>query len=83
VQGHTALVAGSSRIGKEIACELTRNGDRVAVSYLDDPAPIVDATKAEIRAFDLDARCIKADIRAQVAKIFEKAIATFGRPTFS
>jgi 3-oxoacyl-[acyl-carrier protein] reductase len=81
-QGHAALVTGSSRgIGKEIALELARNGYRVAVNYFNDSAPMVDATMAEIRSLSADALCIEADIRssAQVAKMFEKVLAAFGR----
>lgn len=81
-QGHTALVTGSSRgIGKEIALELARNGYRVAVNYWNDPAPMVDATMAEIRTLNPDALCIEADVRssAQVSKMFETVIAAFGR----
>lgn len=78
----TALVTGASRgIGKEIALELARNGYRVAVNYYNDPAPTVDRTMAEIRALQPDSLVIQADIRSsvQVAAMFEKVIATFGR----
>ncbi|HEY3971739.1 MAG TPA: SDR family NAD(P)-dependent oxidoreductase [Candidatus Sulfotelmatobacter sp.] len=89
---HVALVTGASRgIGKEIALELARNGYRVAVNYYNDPAPLVDATVAEIRALQAPADNqapaennvlpIKADIRSssQVTAMFERVIATFGR----
>lgn len=81
LQGQTALVTGASRgIGKEIALELARNGCRVAINYYNDPAS-VDATMAEIRALDPEALALEADIRsnAQVAAMFEKVIAAFGR----
>lgn len=79
--GKTALVTGASRgIGKEIALELARNGYRVAVNYFNDPAPMVDATMAEVCALQPDSISIQADIRssAQVAAMFARAIAAFG-----
>ena len=81
-QRPAALVTGASRgIGKEIALELARSGYRVAVDYYNDPKPMVDATMAEIRTLDPDALCIEADIRsaAQVAAMFQKVVAAFGR----
>jgi 3-oxoacyl-[acyl-carrier protein] reductase len=82
LQGQTALVTGASRgIGKEIALELARNGSRVAVNYYTDPPPVVDATVAELRAFGAEVLPVQADVRSsdQVAAMFEKAIAHFGR----
>jgi len=76
-----ALVTGSSRgIGKEIALELARNRYRVAVNYFNDPAPLVEATMAEIRALSPETLSIEADIRsrAQVSTMFEKVIGAFG-----
>jgi 3-oxoacyl-[acyl-carrier protein] reductase len=84
--GPTALVTGASRgIGKEIALELARNGYRVAVNYYDDPAPMVDATIAEMRDLHPDAPenvlSVQADIRSgsQVAAMFKRVIDAFGR----
>jgi len=82
LQGQAALVTGASRnIGKEIALELARNGCRVAVNYFNEAAPTVEATLAEIRALGVEVLPIEADIRSsrQVAAMFERVIATFGR----
>jgi len=81
-KGQTALVTGASRgIGKEIALELARNGYRVAVNYYNDPAPMVDATMAQIRAVQTDVLPVQADIRSssEVTAMFERVISTFGR----
>jgi 3-oxoacyl-[acyl-carrier protein] reductase len=84
-QGKTALVTGASRgIGKEIALELARNGYGVAVNYFNDPAAMVDATIAEIRALHPEAPenvlAVQADIRSggQVAAMFKQVIDAFG-----
>src|SRR3984893_18691417 len=87
VQSQTALVTGASRgIGKEIALELARHGYRVAVNYYNDPASVVDATVAEIRALKADGLPenvlpVQADVRSslQVAAMFEDVLSSFGR----
>jgi len=78
----TALVTGASRgIGKEIALELARRGYRVAVNYYNDPPSVVEATMSEMHALNPDALLVQADIRSssQVAAMFQKVIAAFGR----
>jgi len=82
LQGQAALVTGASRgIGKEIALELARNGCHVALNYFDESPSTVEATIAELRALRVEALPIEADIRSssQVAAMFERAIAAFGR----
>jgi 3-oxoacyl-[acyl-carrier protein] reductase len=86
MQGQTALVTGASRgIGKEIAMELARNGYRVAVNHYNDPASLVDATVAEIRALEAPEQDnvlpVEADIRSssQVTAMFDRVIGAFGR----
>lgn len=81
-----ALVTGACRgIGKEIALELARNHYRIAVSYYNDPALMVEETMAEIRSLQApgsnDVIAIRADIRssAAVKSMFEQVIDTFGR----
>ena len=87
LQGQAALVTGASRgIGKEIALELARHGWRLAVNYFNDPQPMVEATIAEIRAVvrnvsGREVLPVQADIRSstQVAAMFDKVVAAFGR----
>ena len=82
LDGCAALVTGASRgIGKEIALELARCGCRVAVNYYNDPAPMVEATLAEIRALGAEVMPIEADIRVsrQVEAMFAQVVARFGR----
>jgi 3-oxoacyl-[acyl-carrier protein] reductase len=83
LDGRTAVVTGASRgIGKEIGLELGRSGcKQIAVNYFGDPASTVEATVAEIRALGVDVVAVEADIRSrsQVADMFEKVMARFGK----
>jgi NAD(P)-dependent dehydrogenase (short-subunit alcohol dehydrogenase family) len=91
-QNQTAIITGASRgIGKEIALELARRRWRVAVNYFNDPQAMVDTAVAEIleaggevvpvESSSTKVLPVQADIRSssQVAAMFEKVIATFGR----
>src|SRR5882724_6718843 len=66
LEGCAAVVTGASRgIGKEIALELGRSGcGRIAVNYFGDPAAVVEATVAEIRALGVEVLPVEADIRS-------------------
>jgi len=82
LEGQAALITGASRgIGKEIALELARNGCRVAINYYNESPAILDSTLAELRALQPDVLPVEADIRssAQVAAMFSRITATFGR----
>jgi 3-oxoacyl-[acyl-carrier protein] reductase len=83
LEGYKALVTGASRgIGKEIALQLARSGcSHIGVNYYGDPAPMVDATLAEIRALGADVLPIEADIRSQqaVEAMFALFMARFGK----
>ncbi|HEY1271699.1 MAG TPA: SDR family NAD(P)-dependent oxidoreductase [Terriglobales bacterium] len=83
LDGCHALVTGASRgIGKEIALELARSGcTRIAVNYFGDPASVVEAAVAEIRALGPEVLAIEADIRApaKVAAMFEQVMSRFPR----
>ena len=82
LESRAALVTGASRgIGKEIALELARHGWRVAVNHYGDPSTLADDTLAEIHGLGVDAIAVEADIRsaAQVAGLFERVVARFGR----
>ena len=74
LEGCTAVVTGASRgIGKEIALELGRSGcKQIAVNYFGDPAEVVEATVAEIRALGVAVLPIEADIRDLVMARFGK-----------
>lgn len=62
LQGRTALVTGASRgIGRAIAMELSRQGARVAINFLNSQAAAVDVAK-EIDAAGGDVMLVKADI---------------------
>jgi tetrahydroxynaphthalene reductase len=81
LDGKVALVTGSGRgIGAAIAVHLGRLGAKVVVNYANSTK---DAEKvvAEIKALGSDAVAFKADIRqvSQIVKLFDNAVAHFGR----
>lgn len=81
LEGKVALVTGSGRgIGAAIAVHLGRLGAKVVVNYANSTK---DAEKvvAQIKSLGSDAIALKADIRQvpQIVKLFDDAIAHFGR----
>ncbi|OAL44739.1 17beta-Hydroxysteroid dehydrogenase [Pyrenochaeta sp. DS3sAY3a] len=81
LEGKVALVTGSGRgIGAAIAVHLGRLGAKVVVNYANSTK---DAEKvvAQIKSFGSDAIALKADIRQipQIVKLFDDAVAHFGR----
>ena len=81
LDGKVALVTGSGRgIGAAMATELGRRGAKVVVNYansIEAANKIVDVIKAS----GSDAIALKADVSevAQITKLFEGAIAHFGK----
>lgn len=81
LDGKVALVTGSGRgIGAAIAVHLGRLGAKVVVNYANSTK---DAEKvvAQIKSLGSDAIALKADIRQvpQIVKLFDDAVAHFGR----
>jgi NAD(P)-dependent dehydrogenase (short-subunit alcohol dehydrogenase family) len=80
-KGGVALVTGSDRgIGRSIAQALGREGYRVAVNYLGDPA-LARETVSEVRALGGDAFAIEADVcvAADVRRMVAAVVDYFGR----
>jgi glucose 1-dehydrogenase len=80
LKGQKALVTGAnSGIGRGVAIALGEAGADVVVNYVDDE-PAAAAVVAAIRREGSDAVAIKADVssEAEVAAMFEQAIAHFG-----
>ncbi|KAK4234366.1 versicolorin reductase [Achaetomium macrosporum] len=81
LDGKVALVTGSGRgIGAAIAVHMGRLGAKVVVNYANSAehaAKVVD----EIKRLGSDAVAIQADVRqvAQTARLFDSAVAHFGR----
>src|SRR5581483_8698308 len=81
MRGRNALVTGASKgVGRGIAVELARRGVNVAVNYHADRAG-AEETAREIRECGAAAVAIAADIAVNddVERMFERAIAEFGR----
>ncbi|KAI0469982.1 putative hydroxysteroid dehydrogenase [Xylariaceae sp. FL0804] len=81
LDGKVALVTGSGRgIGAAIATHLGRLGAKVVVNYAHS-ASHAEQVVAQIRSFGSEAIALQADVRqvAQTAKLFDEAVAHFGR----
>jgi 3-oxoacyl-[acyl-carrier protein] reductase len=79
--GKIALVTGSGRgIGRGIATELAKKGASVVINYANSAGKAEEAVK-EIVGFGGKAVAIQADVSkpAEVAKLFETAIAHYGK----
>lgn len=79
--GKVAIVTGSGRgIGKAIAMKLAENGATLVINDVGDSAP-AEQTVAEIKNLNRQATAIMADVSssAEVTKMVENAIATYGK----
>ncbi|KAK8050758.1 hypothetical protein PG994_012488 [Apiospora phragmitis] len=81
LDGKVAVVTGSGRgIGAAVATHLGRLGAKVVVNYAN-AASHAEKVVAEIKSFGTDAIAIRADVRdvSQVVRLFDEAVAHFGR----
>lgn len=81
LDGKVALVTGSGRgIGAAIAVHLGRLGAKVVVNYANS-AKDAEKVVAQIKSLGSDAIALRADIRQvpQIVKLFDDAVAHFGR----
>ncbi len=81
LEGSSALVTGaSSGIGRGIALRLAREGARIAVNHLDDPAG-ADTTVREVTDLGGEAFAVQADVgvSADVRAMVDAVVARFGR----
>lgn len=82
LRGQVALVTGSAhRVGKAIALELASAGVHILVHYNSATPEVVAATLADIRAHDVEAHALQADISRPegVERLFTTLRETFGR----
>lgn len=81
LDGKVALVTGSGRgMGRQNALELASRGASVVINYSRASAPAA-AVVSEIEALGSSAIAIAADVSkpAEIATLFEKAVAHFGK----
>ncbi|PHH89541.1 hypothetical protein CDD83_5800 [Cordyceps sp. RAO-2017] len=81
LDGKVALVTGSGRgIGAAIALHLGKLGANIVVNYANSTEQ-AEKVVAEIRSLGSDAVAFRADVRqvSQTAKLFDDAVAHFGR----
>jgi NAD(P)-dependent dehydrogenase (short-subunit alcohol dehydrogenase family) len=81
LEGRVAIVTGSSQgIGKGIALALAQAGARVVINYVSNRELAEEAADAA-RLIGVDAMAVGADVsqRADVERLFSRALETFGR----
>ena len=80
--GHTAIVTGSSKgLGKAIALALGAAGAKVVINYFNGQEQ-AEATLQELRARDIEAEVIRADVtnEQEVNKLVEETTKRLGAP---